>query len=540
MFIKITKSGSYKYAQAVESYRQDGQVKHRVLFNLGRLDVIKNNPSFQNFARRLLELSNAANTENLDNISEAEMSNWGYVAYKKIWNDFGLDKILETVSSKTKISYSLCGTSFLMAISHLLSPSSKLAIYNNQDKYIKLSPVNLNDIYRSLDILADSKEEIEKELFDVNRNLFNMSVDIVFYDVTTFSFSSCLPDVLKDFGFSKAGKPGKVQVVMGLLIDSYGRPIGYEIFPGNTFDGKTLPSALDSLEKRFGIRKVIIVADKGITSKINIKEITDRGYSYIFAYRLKSAPDKIKDEAFSGTYTDIDDGNGSFRYKVVSNTDSFYTGSKKVNLNQKIIITFSEKRAKKDKIDRDRAVEKARTLLEDISRIKSSNKKGAKKYIAQKADNINYTLDTDAIDTDEKFDGYYAIVTNEDSITAEDAISAYHNLYKIEQSFRIMKSSLEVQPIFVWTPKRIKGHFVICFLAFLLARHLEYKLYKNSIPASTDKIRDALNSLNFAKVTLDKNSYFIKTKAEDLAYKILRLLKIPSPKNITPVEELNL
>ena len=149
-------------------------------------------------------------------------------------------------------------------------------------------------------------------------------------------------------------------------------------------------------------------------------------------------------------------------------------------------------------------------------------------------------MDTGAIYTDEKFDGYYAIVTNEDNITAEDAMSAYHNLYKIEHSFRLMKSSLEVQPIFVWTPKRIKGHFVICFLAFLLARHLEYKLTKNSIPASAEKIRDALNSLNFAKVSIGKNSYYIKTKAEDLAYKILRILKIPSPKNITPVEELNL
>ncbi|MCL6087499.1 MAG: IS1634 family transposase [Actinobacteria bacterium] len=540
MFIKITKSGSYKYAQAVESYRENGQVKHRVLFNLGRLDVIKNNPSFQNFARKLLELSNAETPESLDIISEAEMSNWGYAAYKKIWNDFGLDRILNIIGSKTKISYSLSQTSFLMAISHLLCPSSKLATYNNQQRYVKLSPVGLNDIYRSLDILADAKEEIEKEIFEINKNLFNLSVDIVFYDVTTFSFSSVISDSLKGFGYSKEAKPGKVQVVTGLLIDSYGRPIGYEIFPGNTFDGKTLPSALECLEKRFGIRKVIIVADKGIASKINLKQIIDKGYSYIFAYRIKSAPDKIKDEVFKGNYMDIDDDNGGFRYKAVSNTDAFYSGSKKVSLSQKVIITYSSQRAKKDKIDRDRAVEKAKALLEDISRIKASNKKGAKKYIAQEGGNINYTLDTDTIYNDSKFDGYYAIVTNEDSITEPDVISAYHNLYKIEHSFRLMKSNLEVQPIFVWTPKRIKGHFVICFLAFLLERHLEYKLYKNSIPASTDRIRGALNSLNFAKVTLNGNSYFIKTKAEDLAYKILRILKIPSPKNITPEDELNL
>ena len=125
-------------------------------------------------------------------------------------------------------------------------------------------------------------------------------------------------------------------------------------------------------------------------------------------------------------------------------------------------------------------------------------------------------------------------------MSSEDILSAYHNLWKIEQSFRIMKSSLEVQPIFVWTEKRIKGHFVICFLAFLLARHLEYKLAKNGLSASAEKIRDALGSLNFAKVSLGGSSYFIKTKAEDLAYKILRILKIASPKNITPVEELSL
>jgi len=540
MFIKITKSGSYKYAQAVESYRENGAVKHRVLFNLGRLDVIEGNASFANFARRLLELSGSPAAPALDSISEAEMSNWGYITYKKIWSDFGLDRILEHIGSKTKISYSLSSTSFLMAISHLLAPSSKLACYNSQEKYVKLCPVGLNDIYRSLDILADSKEEIEGQIFDINRNLFNMSVDIVFYDVTTFSFSSCMADSLKDYGFSKGAKPGKVQVVMGLLIDSYGRPVGYEIFPGNTFDGKTLPSALEALEKRFGIRKVIIVADKGITSKINLKEITDRGYSYIFAYRLKSAPDKIKDEVFKGGYSHIDDDNGGFRYKVVNYTHNFYTGSKRVSLDQKIIITYSDARAKKDKIDRDRAIEKAKVLLENFSKIKASNRKGAKKYIAQKADNINYFLDTDAIENDEKFDGYYTIATNEQDISELDAISAYHNLYKIEHSFRLMKSSLEVQPIFVWTPKRINGHFVICFLAFLLARHLEYKLATNSIPASAEKIRDALNSLNFAKVSISGSSYYIKTKAEDLAYKILRILKIPSPKNITPVEKLSL
>jgi transposase len=531
MFIKITKSGNYKYAQAVESFKQAGVTRHKVLFNLGRLDNIQGSQSFQNFARRLLQLSNAASPTSLDSISEAEMSNWGYIAYKKIWQDFSLDKILSTIASGTKISFDLSKTSFLMAASHLLCPCSKLSVYNNQHRYTNLDPVGLNDIYRSLDILADSKEKIEKEIFETNRNLFNLSVDVVFYDVTTFSFSSVRPDGLKDFGYSKEGKPNKVQVVMGLLIDCYGRPIGYEIFAGNTFDGKTLPAALDALEKRFGIRKVVIVADKGIASKVNLKSITDKGYSYIFAYRLKSASDKIKAEVFCGGYSQLQDSDESLSYKVISNKES---------LAQKIIITYSEKRAKKDKIDRQRMIDKAQNLLEDFSKIKASNRRGAKKYIKSQSSDINYFLDTAAIDADSAFDGYSAIATDQNELGPQDVISAYHNLYKIEQSFRIMKSSLEVEPIFVWTPKRIKGHFVICFLAFLLERHLEFKLHKNNIVASAEKIREALNSLNFAKVSLGKNTYFIKTKATDLANKILRILKIGSPKNITPVEELSL
>ena len=540
MFIKITKSGNYKYCQAVESFKQAGVTRHKVLFNLGRLDIIQDNPTFQNFARRLLELSKADSPLSLGSISEAEITNWGYVAYKKIWEAFGLDKILTSIASGTKISFDLSKTAFLMAVSHLLNPSSKLSVYNNQDKYTGLAPVGLNELYRSLDILAGSKEKIERQIFETNTNLFNMSVDVVFYDVTTFSFSSVIADDLKDFGYSKKGKPNKVQVVMGLLIDCYGRPVGYELFSGNTFDGKTLPSALDALEKRFGIRKVVIVADKGIASKVNLKEITDRGYGYIFAYRLKSASDKIKAQVFSGGYSQLQDSDESLSYKVISNTDSFYAGSKKESLTQKIVITYSEKRAKKDKIDRQRMVDKAQNLLEDFSKIKASNRRGAKKYIKQESSDINYFLDEAAIDADSRFDGYYAIATNQDELEPEDVISAYHNLWKIEQSFRIMKSSLEVEPVFVWTQKRIRGHFVICFLAFLLERHLEFKLYKNNISASAEKIREALNSLNFAKVSLNENTYFIKTKATDLAHKILRILKIGPPKNITPVKELSL
>ena len=147
MFIKITKSGNYKYCQAVKSFKQYGVVRYKVLFNLGRLDIIQGNPIFQNFARRLCQLSKADSPLSLGSVSEAEIANWGYLAYKKIWESFGLDKILSSIASGTKISFDLSKTSFLMAVSHLLNPSSKLSVYNNQDKYTGLAPVGLNNIY---------------------------------------------------------------------------------------------------------------------------------------------------------------------------------------------------------------------------------------------------------------------------------------------------------------------------------------------------------------------------------------------------------
>ena len=290
MFLKITKSNNYKYVQLVRSYRENGTTKHEVLFNLGRLDKIENNPSIQRLALRLQELSKANQAQkvlDLNKTSEAEIVNWGYLVYQKLWKGFDLHKFLPSLLEGTKVQYSLNDTCFLMAVQHLLDPMSKLGTFNNQERYVNMPKIDLNSLYRSLDVLSENKEKLEKLIFHKNMNLFNMQVDVVLYDVTTFSFESVKQDNIRDFGFSKNGKFNEVQVVMGLLLDCEGRPIGYELFSGNTFDGNTLEASLEKLKKRFSIRKVINVADRGINSKLNLTKILDKGYGYIFASRLK-------------------------------------------------------------------------------------------------------------------------------------------------------------------------------------------------------------------------------------------------------------
>jgi len=535
MFIKITKSGQYEYTYLVRSYREENTTKHEYLFNLGRLDQIENNKSFQNLAKRLLELSKAKDMVSLDTISDAQIVNWGYIVYQKIWKEFGLDNLLFQLKDSGKTQFDLSNTCFLMTIQHLLDPKSKLKTYTNQHHYVRLPEVKLHQMYRSLDILCDHKEMLEEEIFFKNRNLFNIQVDVVFYDVTTFSFESVRKDSLRDFGFSKDAKFKEVQVVMGLLIDREGRPIGYDLFPGNTFEGKTLDVALQKLEKRFGIRRVIIVADRGVNSKMNLKKITDRGYDYIFASRIKNMKKDIRQEIFKDDYQEM----GEISYKVINYINKIKEDHQIYELPENLVITYSPKRAQKDRADRERLITKARSLLQNKSSITASNKRGGKKYLRSSRE-VSWVLDEEAIRKDEMFDGYYAIQTSERNLTPKDILEAYHNLWKIEESFRIMKTTLEVRPVFHWTEPRIKGHFVICFLAFLLERTLEFKLKKAHLSVSPQQIRETLNSMSFAEVKIKQKKFYIKTKFNSLGNKILRLSHIKPPPNVTPTSELSL
>jgi len=163
--------------------------------------------------------------------------------------------------------------------------------------------------------------------------------------------------------------------MMGLLVDREGRPIGYELFSGNTFEGKILEVSLDKLKKRFTIGKVIIVADRGINSKINLMHIKDRGYDYIFASRIKNMKKDIKEEIFNKEgYKDTD----GVSYKIIDYVNKV---NKTYELPENLIITYSPKRAEKDRADRERLIKKARTLLKNKSYITASNKRGGKKYL---------------------------------------------------------------------------------------------------------------------------------------------------------------
>ncbi len=539
MYVKTTKSKTHTYVQLVQGFREGKKVKHKVLVNLGRLDQLKKDTSWGGIIDRLSELMDLKNIVNIGKCRSAQIFNWGYLVYKKLWNKFKLDQVLLNIQKNSNAVFDLNNACFLMVIRHLLEPSSKLSTYNNQKKYLQYQEVELNHLYRSLDVLHQNKERIEQHIFAINCSLFKMKIDIVFYDVTTFHFESVRKDGLKNFGYSKNCKFNEVQVVLGMFIDCDGRPIGYELFSGNTFDSKTLDQALDAIEKRFGIRNVIIVADRGINSKINLKHILDKGYGYIVSSRIKNIGKKTQEKIFDNSdYVKLS-GDHSISYKILDYVNICKSGKNKFKLPEKLIITYSEKRARKDCADRQRLLDKANHLLADKSLIKNSSKRGGKKYLKEQGENIDWTLDAEAIARDEKFDGYYGIQTSDANLSVEKVLDAYHTLWKIEESFRIMKSTLEVRPIFHWTEDRIKGHFVACFLAFLLERTMEVELHSAGIAASTQDIREAINAMQFTETECKEKKYLLNSATPELGSKILAILKLKMPPNSMSAEQFN-
>ena len=576
MFARVITSKGNRYLNIIENYRDGKKVKQRVIANLGRVENLNVN-SIENLAKKLLEIANSKKEIVEDratpDIEELDRYNYGYVVYKKLWDRFKLDSILDKLVEDREIQYEFKSVIFSMVIDRLLKPKSKLALVENKDDYFNINDnLHINHIYRSLDILSKNKIAIEEALFTQNKSLFNVSTDIVFYDVTTFYYESKNENDLKKFGYSKDGKFGDVQVVMGLLIDKNGLPIGYELFSGNTFDSKTMVKVLDNLKGKFNLDKVVIVADRGLNSKINLKYIKDAGYDYLMAVSIKSLSKKMKDaildkESYTNILTKEDSEEGLYAYKTLEydnvvkyeeesidpQTQEVSIIKKEITLKEKFVCTYSDKRAKKDRRDRYRALDKANNIILNNQKSSLTSTRSHKKYIKRdsKEDNCKdfvMGMDWMKIKEQQRYDGFYAITTSNLDLDPIEVIQNYRNLYRIEDSFKVLKSTFDTRPIYHYKEHRIEAHFIVCFIAFMLERDLEIRL-KNSksfqkYTITPDRIKEALNALEVSKIKVDNKTLFMKSnhsnKKEKLKFAkdIMRFLHIKQLKNISTREEI--
>lgn len=544
MFLKRTRSKNFTYLSIAETYREAGQVKHRILMQLGREDELRNNQDLQRLVASIARVAKVSaapdGSLSFKDVREESRHNWGAVrVYRALWNLFDLDVVLQRSCRAKRRKFDLGAVVFAAVVQRLIRPCSKLKVYQCQRDYLGFEGIELEQLYRAMDCLAAGKDAIERELFERQRDLFNMRVDVVFYDVTTLYFESVREDDLREFGFSKDAKFGEVQIVLGLLVDMEGRPVGFDLFPGSTFEGHTLVTALKKLKDRFQLRQVIIVADRGLNGKVNLHEIKEAGFDYVVGSRLKNLTRSVqKDVLNRDEYTVLEKneaGGIELCYRVLEHHHSVRVedkggGKKNSKLTEQLVCTWSRERAAKDGIDRERLVQKAKDLLATPSRMKV--RRGARRFITGNQ-TAKPALDEERIREDTQWDGFYGIQSSRQNLTPAQILAAYHSLWKVEDSFRVIKHTLQARPIFHWTPPRVKGHLVMCFIAFLLERTLELAMKKTRPDATTDTIRDALASLQVSIIEADSQKLYLTSKLSGLAAEILRTVKIPAPRTLS-------
>lgn len=507
-FLKIERKASGTYLRITESYRDEqGATRHRILHSLGKVSDYSPE-QLRSIGLRLYELGGGEIKGLLDGkLEELGRYNYGYrQVYSKALKHYNLDTVLNRISRKFKLSYNLTDVVMLMLMERLQEPCSKRSNYIHQLEYAGLEPVYLQHLYRALDKLADSNELIQQQIFETGRDLFNQQLDVVFYDVTTLYFESddefeTGNRQLRKKGFSKDGKIGDTQVLFCMMIDKDKNPIGYQVFKGNTYEGHTLPVALDQLKKKYAIDKVIIVADRGMMNRDNMAAVTGSGYEFIVGDRIKNMSPEVQAPLLDlsnykqeWVYTDGDE-------QIVLRYTTLQHG------NKTIIATYSQRRADKDRHDRERLLAKAQSLLSNPQLLK---KKASRHFIKQSGTD-KYQLDTEKVKQHERYDGFLAIATNNTSLATTDVLEQYKQLFKIEHAFRTFKSHLETRPMFHWTDKRIEGHICLCYIAYTLQHWVLLQLKDFPTPISENILRQMLDKMQVSLLEHNGQKLYLRS-----------------------------
>ena len=513
---EIKKSGTY--LSICESYRDEaGRVQRLVLRHLGNASDYTNE-SLERIGRQLMEIAKGPIPEP-ENIQEISRHNYGFpLVLHQLLRLYDLDALLHRLTRKHKLSFSLLENLLLLLCDRFNDPLSKLGSYNLQNEYTGLSRgIELQHIYRTLDYLAINNDLIQTHIYNRNRDLFNYELDVVFYDVTTFYFDSEVQKegALRQLGFGKDGKIGKTQILFSLLIDKNKVPIGFQIFKGDQYEGHTFEKAIDKLKAKYNIKRIIVVADSGMLNTDNIALFNKGGtaecFEYIVGDRLKTMSDPaiqhLTDLANYSTVI-IKDSEGkdiSLQYCTYQ-----YKG-------RTVICTWSERRAKKDKAEREAKIVKAKKMLRQPSNIE----KKAKRYFLKNTGEKKYELDQHKIDQQVRFDGFKAIATNVKDVTPQMALEKYKDLYKIEQSFRSFKSYFETRPMFHWTDARIEGHIVLCYISFCMLTFLQ-----NQCGYSEQTIRRLLSKMELSKIVQDGEVLWLRSATNEEAEHLLKTIKL--------------
>ena len=542
MYIRITTNQKgQSYYHLVESYRHEGKVRQRTLASLGKVEEGKLEQLQEAISKHIDTFNIISLAKHID-ISKAYILG-PLLILERIFDYLGLNKAIKQVQgAHEKLSFDLHKTIFSMIASRFIQPVSKLGLY---DRWLERTyPVMidhdtaLHHLYRTLDLLSDHKEYMENYLYSYKKDLFNMELDVVLYDLTTLRFESTVkePGALRQFGYSKERRNDCTQVVLGLLTDTEGIPLGFEVYPGNTFEGHTLQGIVEKMKNKFQVKRFIFVADRGLFSEANLQILEKEGGEYIVGMRMGTIPEEEQEKFYDTS-----------NYKFINENLAVYETTYK---ERRMVITWSGARAKRDRKAREEVIEK---IKKKLSAKKPKFKElithqGYKKYL-QIAGNTSITINDRAILEETKKDGFFAIITNvpQEVLDPGKLVTQYKQLWRVEDTFGEFKGTLGSRPVFHWTDKRIMGHLMICFLSLLCESHLNKMLHdrldgyqtkatKKKIiaqrPLTAVRAMEELTEVLAIPVDIKGNRIWVRTDIPANAQKLFKAMQMKIPPKI--------
>ncbi len=562
----------------VQGYRVDGKVKHKVIENLGYLeDYLEEYEDpvahFQQIAKEWNVRQEAPDSIEV-RLSEklpaqcSNRKNLGYAIIKLIYAKLQIREFFQNKQRQLPVEYNLNSIFSLLTFNRFLFPSSIKNAYETRDRFFDHFNFSLDDVYRALDYFNRYSLELQKHLHARVSSLLGRNSEKAYYDVTNYYFEIPYEDedgtdterkVKRKRGPSKEHRKDPI-IQMGLLMDSKGIPMAFHTFSGNESEKTNMLPAIQRVKKDYEINRIIVVADRGLNTSDNTSILSGTNASdeknndgYVYGQSIRGADAEFKkwvleQDGYITTMEENKEGETiPFKHKSrlyakeITKKDSNGVRRLKMTIYQKQMVYYSEKYAKKQKYEREKAITKAKDLIKNPADYTKATSYGCTAYI----NNISFSKETgeivegkelsineEKIAEEALYDGYYSIVTSEKELSDKEIRDLYKGLWEIEESFRIIKSEFKTRPVFVSTEAHILAHFLICFVTLLIMRVLEQFIEKRH---SVRQIRNSL--LNYSCSYLDQN-YYLFDYRDDVILTIEKTFGLDLSKKIMPLSEI--
>jgi transposase len=544
MYFRVKCTGAYGYLQIVESFREKGHVRQRVLSTVGRLDVLQTSGQLDALMRsglRFCEKLAVIDAHAAGQTEPVQVQRVGPdLVFGRLWEALGLGKIIQRVLQGRRYEFDVERAIYLTVIHRLFASGSDRAAERWRQAYRLpgTEKLDLHHLYRAMAFLGEplqaqpatavlktprcTKDEIEEELFEQRRNLFS-AIDLVFFDTTSIYFEGQGGQEIGQYGKSKDHRPDLKQMVVGLALDLHGWPLCCELWPGNTADVTTLLPVVNRLRQKFRVRRVSIVADRGMISASTIATLESKELDcdYILGARMRSVKE-ISERVLAdrGRYREITP-------ERKTSKDPSPLRVKEVNIEgRRYIVCLNEEQRRKDAADRQAIVEHLGEQLKRGDKDLIGNK-GYRKYLRVTSAE-HFTLDEDKIKEEAKYDGQWVLQTN---LADEPKVIAlaYKELWMVEDMFRTMKSILETRPIYHKRDETIRGHVFCSFLALLLRRALEQRLEQKGESWEWAEVVRGLDNLHEVEAIFQGKRFVMRSQVLGQAHKAFMAAGVALP-----------